>query len=142
MLTLWRPRRDLVRWNRPFDDFFNWGIDGGPRARNYTPAVDIEEKADAFLLRADLPGIDENAIDVKVEDGVLVLSGTREASREEEEKGYRYRERRCGAFSRQFRLGDSVDAEKIQAKYEKGVLTVELPKKEAIKPKQIPVISN
>jgi HSP20 family protein len=121
---------------RGFDRLFD---DGEPRG--YAPAVDITEEEDHFLIKADLPGVDEKDIEVKVHDGVLLLSGKREETREEEE-GYSYRERRSGSFCRQFRLGRNVDAEKIEAAYKKGVLEVKLPKKEEAKPRQIAVSSN
>jgi HSP20 family protein len=141
MLTLWRPYRGLARWSREFDDLFNWSWGNGESV-SFSPSVDIEEKKDKFILRADLPGLDKKDVDVKVQDNVLLLSGKREESKEEEKDGAKYSERRFGAFSRQFRLGSNVETGKIKASYKKGVLTVVLPKRPEVQPKQIPVSVN
>jgi HSP20 family protein len=133
MLTLWNPRTQLFPWR---SDFFSAWAD---EPASYLPAVDIEETDGGFVLKADLPGVDEKAIEVTVHDGVLTLSGKREESRDEQtEYGHR-RERRFGSFARSFRLGDEVSSEGIVASYKNGVLTVTLPKKEESKPRQIPV---
>jgi len=137
MLTLWKPFNDLARFH---DDLFRRGRNG--ELVRFTPAVDIEELEDRFVLSADLPGIDEKDLEITVHDGVLVLSGKREVSQEEERDGGLYRERSHGSFCRQFRLGPHVDPEKIEAHFSKGVLQVTLPKKEEAKPKQIPVATN
>lgn len=134
MLTLWRPYADWFRTATALDRIFDWG-DDHLEASGLTPAVDIDEEAERFVLRADLPGFEEKDLDVRVHDGVLLLSGKREARRDEGT----YRERRHGSFCRQFQLGGSVDETKIEANYKNGVLTVVLPKKEEVKPRQIPV---
>ena len=137
MLTLWRPHRDLFRWGREFDEMLRWPDGDGDAL--FTPAVDIEEHKDAFVLRADLPGVVEKDIEVTVHEGVLLLSGKRSSSREDKTEHGLYRERRHGSFRREFRLGEAVNAEAISATYQSGVLTVTLPKKEQNKPMQIPV---
>ena len=138
MLTLWRPFGGLFGLSREFDEQF-WGKPSNGNHADFAPAVDIEEKEDHFLVSADLPGVSEKDIEVKLQDGVLLLSGKREASKEEKTEAGTYRERSYGSFCRSFTLGDGVDAEKIEAAYKNGVLTVKLPKKEEIKPRQIPV---
>ncbi|MFH1131398.1 MAG: Hsp20/alpha crystallin family protein [Pseudomonadota bacterium] len=138
MLTLWNPQRELFNWSREFEDLFNWNAGNGNRT-GLTPAVDIEEKEDSFVLKADLPGVEEKEIEVKVHDGTLLLTGKREESKEEEKEGMSYRERSYGSFCRQFRLGAKIDSEKIGAEYKNGVLTVVLPKKEDAKPREIPI---
>ena len=141
MLTLWRPFSGLFDLSREIDDLF-WDKPSNGNQVDYTPAVDIEEKEDKFVIHADLPGISEKDIELKVHDGVLLLSGKREAAKEEKtEKGY-YKERSYGSFCRSFTLGDTVEAEKIEASYKNGVLTVSLPKKAETKPRQIPVSTN
>lgn len=138
MLTLWTPRNGLFRFNPFFDDLWSWGRDnGGPRS--FSPAVDIDEDETKFTIRADLPGVKEEDIEVTVNEGTLVLSGKREETKEEETDGGYYRERSYGSFCRTFRLGTSVDRNGIEANYEGGVLSVVLPKKEELKPRQIPV---
>ena len=138
MLTRWRPFHDVVRFNREFSRFAHPDGDNDELAK-FTPAVDIEETDEAIVLSADLPGVDEEDIDITVHQGVLVLAGKREDDRDEETDNSVYRERRHGSFFRQFRLGSKVNAEAIVAAYKNGVLTVTLPKKEEAKPKQIKV---
>ena len=140
MLTLWRPNHDLFRWNREFDRLFD-AAPGNGHSRAMSPAVDLDEEENRFVIRADLPGMDQKDIEVRVHEGTLLLAGKREAKQEQKsETGY-YRERRYGSFSRSFKLGSAVDDSKIEATYENGVLTVVLPKKEEVKPRQIPVHS-
>jgi HSP20 family protein len=131
----------LARWSREFDDLFNWSWGNGERV-SFSPAVDIQEQEDKYILRADLPGLDKKDVDVKVQDNILLLSGKREQSRAEEGEGATYRERRFGAFSRQFRLGSNVKTGKIKASYKNGVLKVVLPKRPESQPRLIPVSVN
>jgi HSP20 family protein len=140
MLTLFRPHLDLLRHARYLDSLFADppSTDNGT-ARWYSPAVDIAEEENHFVLTADLPGVDEKNVELTVHEGVLILTGKREAATEKQSEGGYHRERRHGSFTRQFRLGSQVDAEKIAASYKDGVLTVTIPKKEEIKPRQIPV---
>jgi HSP20 family protein len=101
------------------------------------PAVDIVEKDAAYEVTADLPGFDDKDVEVKVVDNALVIKGEKKEEKEEKRKGYHLHERRSGSFERQFRLPEGVDADKIEATFKKGVLTVALPKKpEARKPEK------
>jgi HSP20 family protein len=98
-------------------------------------AADITEGDKAYEITAELPGMDEKNIDVKVVNGGLSIKGEKKDEREEKEKDYYLSERRYGSFERYFRLPEGVDADKIEASFKKGVLTVTLPKKaEAQKP--------
>jgi HSP20 family protein len=99
------------------------------------PAVDVVESEKAYEITADLLGMDEKNIEVKVAEGVLTMKGERQEEKEEKKKDYYLQERSFGSFQRNFELPDSVDADKIEASFKKGVLTVKLPKKaEAQKP--------
>jgi HSP20 family protein len=99
------------------------------------PAVDVIESEKGYEITADLPGMDEKNIEVKVSDGVLTMKGERQEEKEEKKKDYYLQERSFGSFQRSFELPESVDADKIEASFKKGVLTVKLPKKpEAQKP--------
>ncbi len=99
------------------------------------PAVDIVEKDNAFEVTAELPGMDEKDIEVKVADNYLTIKGEKQEEKEEKKKGYYLQERHFGSFERSFRVPESVDADKIGAAFKKGVLKVTLPKKpEARKP--------
>ena len=100
-----------------------------------TPAVDIAENEKAFELTAELPGMDEKNIEVKVANGNLIIKGEKQEEKEEKKKDYYMRERNFGSFERRFEMPEGVDADKIEASFKKGVLTLTLPKKlEAQKP--------
>lgn len=108
-------------------------------AADWSPAVDIREEADRFVLHADLPGIDPKDIDITMEDGTLTIRGERKLDREEEREGYRRVERVRGNFYRRFALPDTADAEGITARSDKGVLEVVIPKQPKVQPKRITV---
>ena len=93
-----------------------------------TPAVDIVEKDKAYEVSAELPGMDENNIEVKVANGMLTIKGEKKEEKEEKRKDYYHSERRYGSFERRFLVPDGVDTSKIEASFKKGVLTVMLPK--------------
>jgi HSP20 family protein len=148
-LEAWRPfeslRREIDRLFEDFDrDFwrapFRRSIfDVEPFWRREliiaAPAVDIVEKDNAYEVTADLPGIDEKNIEVKLSDGSLTIRGEKKEEKEEKKKDYYLHERHFGSFERSFRLPETVDTDKIEASFKKGVLTVTLPKKlEAQKP--------
>jgi HSP20 family protein len=99
------------------------------------PAVDVTESDKAFEVTAELPGMDDKNIEVKVVNGNLTIKGEKQEEKEEKKKDYYLHERRFGSFERCFQVPDGVDADKIEASFKKGVLTVTLPKKpEAQKP--------
>jgi len=105
----------------------------------WAPAVDIFEKDHDLVIRAELPGVNKDDIDVGIEDGVLTLRGERKREAEVED-GSAYRlERVYGAFTRSFTLPTTVDASKIEAAYKDGVLQVTVPKLEAAKPKKVQI---
>lgn len=99
------------------------------------PAVDVVESEKAYELSAELPGMDEKNIEVKVVNGNLTIKGEKQEEKEEKKKDYYLHERNFGSFERSFGIPEGVDADKIEASFKKGVLTVTLPKKpEAQKP--------
>lgn len=111
-----------------------------PRAsRPWSPAVDIIENADALVLKADLPDVKIEDIDIRVENQTLTLRGQRRFEKDETVKGYHRIERSYGDFVRSFSVPSTVDTENVQADYKNGVLTITLPKKEAAKPRQVKV---
>ncbi len=119
----WGWRRPLAR--SPFDVEPFWrGVSGF----GGVPAVDIAEKEKEYEITAELPGMDESNIDVKFADGVLTIKGEKKEEKEEKKKDYYLSERRYGSFQRSFPVPESVDADKIEAKFVNGVLTVRLPK--------------
>ena len=141
MLTVWKPFNQMTRWHQDLDNWFNWNTEN-EAPLHFKPSVDVRETENEFLLQADLPGIDKKDIEVKVEDGILYMSGKRESTQNEQKDGYRYRERQYGSFERRFSLGDHIAIENIKASHENGVLTLTLPKREEAKPKQIEVTVN
>jgi HSP20 family molecular chaperone IbpA len=116
------------------DNFLNSGS-----VRNYGPACDIEETDKAYLVHTELPGLEEKDIDVSLANGVLVISGEKKDERHEENANRVISERRYGSFQRSFKLPSSVKTDQVKASYKKGVLTIEIPKAEEAKPKQIKV---
>jgi HSP20 family protein len=106
---------------------------------SWIPSVDIFEAEDEIVLRTELPGLSEEDVEITIENGRLALKGEKRFEREETEGDYRRVESRYGSFYRSFALPNSVDREKIEAKFDKGVLNVTLPKAEVAKPKRIEV---
>lgn len=103
-----------------------------------SPAVDLVEKDKEYEITAELPGLDEKNVQVKLSDSTLTISGEKKEEREEKERGYHLSERRYGAFRRAFRIPEGVDRERIEASFGKGVLTIKLPKSsEGHKPEKI-----
>ena len=132
-LVTYRPYSLWNEMERSFGRFFE------DRSRYSGVAVDIREVEDGYVLEADLPGLAEKDIDVKVENDILTLSSVHEEKKEEERDGYLMRERRTAGFRRSFYLAKDIDREKIEAKLENGLLTVHLHKSETAKPRQIEV---
>ncbi|HLH38700.1 MAG TPA: Hsp20/alpha crystallin family protein [Bryobacteraceae bacterium] len=111
-----------------------------PGARPWVPPVDIKETENELILKADIPDIDMKDIDVRMENGTLMLRGERKFEDSKDGSGGWHRvERSYGTFERVFALPDTVDPENVKADYKNGVLTVTLPKKEVAKPRQIKV---
>lgn len=106
---------------------------------NWSPAVDIKEEDERFVLKADIPGVDPKDIDVTMADGVLTIKGERKHESEEEANGYKRVERSYGSFYRRFSLPDTADAERVTAKGKDGVLEVFIPKQEKVQPRRIAV---
>jgi HSP20 family protein len=139
----WRPLANLRREiDRLFDDF---GLGAARRPGGQTlfdvepfwrgelsfgkaPAVDLAEKDKEYEITAELPGLDENNVEVKFADGLLTIKGEKREEKEEKKKDYYLSERRFGSFQRSFQVPDGVDADKIAASFKNGVLTVTLPK--------------
>ena len=143
-LVRWEPVRELhsmqQEMNRLFNTFFdapNGPSTGGPR--RWVPAMDLVELDDHFVLRADLPGLDEGDVKLEISDNVLTVSGERRFEHEDRKEGFYRLERGAGTFSRSLTLPDGVDAEKIAASFDKGVLEVRIPKPEERKPRRVEI---
>lgn len=122
--------------NRLFDLDQDAHIDG---VATWRPAVDIIGTEENYILRADLPGVDPDAVDIEVEAGVLRIKGERDNVREENENNFQRYERSSGKFSRRFTLPDAVDVDKISAKTVHGVLEIIIPKQPKLAPKKIKI---
>jgi HSP20 family protein len=144
VLTRWEPFREFStlqdRLNRLFRESY------GPEGREesltttgFAPPVDVYEDEHNVTLKIEVPGIDEKDIEVRIENNVLTVHGERKFEKEEKEENFRRVERQYGSFTRTFTLPTTVDAEKVSAHYDKGILKVALPKKAEAKPKQIKV---
>lgn len=108
---------------------------------DWVPAVDVKEDKDAFIIKADIPGVEPKDIEVHMENGMLTIRGTREQESKEERDGYKRVERVSGNFYRRFGLPDTADADKISAKSNHGVLEIRIPKQEKVQPRKIDVKS-
>jgi HSP20 family protein len=139
-ISPWRPFRELEEWERRFDDLFGRPLWRLPvEERGWMPAVDVFEKEDRFVVKAELPGMKEEDIDVSVVGDTLSIRGEKKTETEIKEEDYYRCERSYGSFYRSIPLPSNVDANKIEASFEDGVLEVALPKSAKIKPKKIAV---
>ena len=121
--------------DRLFDAFF-----GREReSRRWVPQMDLVEAEDHFVLKADLPGLDEGDVSIEVQDGTLTISGERKAEHESRERGWYRIERSFGSFSRSLTLPDRVDPDGISASFDRGVLEVRIPKPEEHKPRRVEI---
>lgn len=126
---------ELLRWD-PFTDLVRPGL---TRLGTFTPSFDVRETADAFVLTADMPGVNEKDLDIQLTNNRLTISGKRESEREEKGETYYRAERSWGSFARSFTLPTEIDANKVTAELKSGVLTVQLPRQAAVQPKKIAV---
>jgi len=147
-LVRWDPARELDSFqtdmNRLFDSFFSRtsgtaasGSNG--YGRRWIPSMDLVETDDELVLRADLPGLDRDDVEIEVKDNVLTISGERKAEHEEKGEGFYRVERASGRFSRSLGLPQGVDASAVAAKFDRGVLEVRIPKPEERKPTRIEI---
>ena len=143
-IVRWEPFRDLVttqdRLNRLFNETMGRFVGSeGVRSGAWLPAVDIYENEQNIVLKAELPGIDPKDVEATVHEGTLYLKGERKYEKEVKEESYHHVERSYGSFARSFELPASVDADKVQAEFKDGVLTLTMPKKEEAKAKKIKI---
>jgi len=154
VMERWRPGRGLIRWSpfremeemeRRINDVFGRPLLPAIWRRTpveeigWAPAIEMFEKDDKFMVKAELPGMKEEDIDVSVVGDTLTIKGERKAESEVKEEDYYCCERSYGSFTRSITLPSSVDAKNIEASYENGVLEISLPKAAEVKPKKITV---
>lgn len=142
-LIRWDPIRELDSlqsdMNRLFDSFFGDRRADGRTARRWIPAMDLAESEDHLVLRADLPGMTEDDVDIEIKDGVLTISGERKSEHEEKSEGFHRVERTFGSFSRSLTLPQGVEASAVDAKFSQGVLEVRVPKPAESKPMRVAI---
>ena len=123
---------------REIDRLFGRMFDA-PAAQRWAPAMDLIEAEDHYLLKADLPGMSDEDVAIEFERGVLTVSGERKAEHAEHGEGWHRIERSSGRFSRQLTLPDGVDADAVSAHFDRGVLSVRIPKPERVQPRRIAI---
>jgi len=128
------------RVNRIFRESYSpEGSDEALTTANFAPPVDVYEDEHSITLKLEVPGVDEKAIDVSIENNTLTVRGERTLEKEEKAENFQRVERQYGSFTRSFTVPNSVDPEQVTAHYDKGVLKISLAKKAEAKPKQIKV---
>lgn len=156
-LVRWNPVRDLTSWssmvdalpdigqmqremNLLFDSFFRGGqFDDGSHGDFLSPAVDIVERDDEYIVEAELPGLTKDDVKISIEGNILTIKGEKKQEKVKEGRNAHRTERAYGAFMQSFTLPTSVKTDKIEANYRDGILTITLPKAEEAKPKAIEV---
>ena len=142
----WEPVGELATVQNEMNRLFNTMFDqpGQPRRGNGTaprwvPAMDLIESDDHYVLRADLPGLSQEDVNIELESNVLTVSGERKADDELRDEGYYRVERAFGAFARSLTLPEGVDPDAIQANFDRGVLEIRIPKPEERKPRKVTI---
>ena len=148
-LTPWRPFEDFGRFpslwegffprgGRLFEDLFrDWPA--AARSGGFVPAVDLSENDTHYTLTVEIPGVQKGDVQVELQDDMLVIHGEKKSEREEKKDRGRYLERSYGSFTRSFTLPSDADAERLEASFKDGVLSIRMPRREPIKPKQIAI---
>ena len=142
-IVRWDPVGELdslqTDMNRLFDGFFGAQTPNGAARRRWIPAMDLVETEHDLVLRADLPGVSEDDVDIEIKDNVLTVTGERKAQHEEKSEGFYRVERAFGRFSRSLSLPDGIDAGAVSADVDRGVLEVRVPKPAERKPTRIEI---
>ena len=126
-------------FNQPFGGFENFGLEQQLAPENFLPPVDISEDDHNITLQAEIPGVKQEDLNITLENNVLTISGERKFKEEEKKENFHRIERRYGKFTRSFTLPATVDAEKVNATFENGLLNITLAKREEFKAKQITI---
>ena len=140
-LSQYDPLGNFPATFRTFEDAVARMLNEPRGARPWSPSVDIFETENDLVLKADLPDVKLEDIEVRVENQTLTLKGERKFEKDESNSGFHRIERQYGTFVRTFTVPTSVDPERVAAEYKNGVLTVRLPKKEAAKPRQVKILA-
>jgi HSP20 family protein len=141
----WEPFRGLVSTQDHFNQLFNdtfaraFGDQQEVSPRAWIPPVDIYETGDSLVLKAELPGINPDDVEIRVEDSTLYLKGERKFEKEVKEENLHRVERSYGTFTRSFSLPNTIDSDEVKAEYQNGILTLTMPKREEAKPRSIKI---
>jgi HSP20 family protein len=146
-LTRWNPATDAgnltQRMERMFDEMVGRGLwrtsEERPLRGSWVPAINILERQDAMVITADLPGLKAEDVDVTVEEGTLAIRGERKLEEAAESETYHRVERLYGVFERTFTLPNSVDVDKIEARFSNGEMVLTMPKHEESKPRTVKI---
>ena len=141
----WDPFRDLItlreKMNRLFEDAVtSRGEEKDLISSTWSPAVDIYENENELVLTAEVPGLEEKDVEIKIEDNTLSVRGERKFEKETKEENYHRIERSYGTFYRSFTLPNAIDQDKIQAEHENGVLKITMPKRTELKPRKVKIL--
>ncbi len=142
-LVPWKPFGDLRILRKEMDDLWSRFLEGRPfagfMAEGWAPSADISETKDKVIVKVDLPGLEAADVQLSISGDLLTVKGEKKQEQEEKDEHHHYVERSYGAFQRSFRLPVEVDSDKVQAKFDKGVLRITLPKTARAKKKEIKV---
>ena len=145
-LIRWTPQKNLNNFRHEFEDLFNsYGLDKFFKndeerlASTWSPAIDVLENKDNYVIEAELPGIDKKDVKIDITDDLLTIKGEKQTSKNQDSNNYYCTERVYGSFYRSFKLPNNVDGQNIKAEYKNGILKLSIPKTEAAKPKTIEI---
>lgn len=144
-LVTWNPYQELSNWHRDIDDLFRRFFPGDNEETHHSsmtswlPTMEAFEGDGQYVIRADVPGVDPNEVEVTIMNDTLTLKGERKRSNEVKEKDYHYSETVYGRFERRLALPKGVDADKIAAKFENGVLEISVPLPQSAAGRKIPI---
>jgi HSP20 family protein len=145
MVTRWDPFGEALSLRDAMNRLFEQAVlqpsaDGSSqRESGFVPPLDVHESQDAYTIKVSLPGVKPDDVDIQYQQGMLTISGEVRAEEDHEQGAYHIRERRSGRFSRSLRLPDMVSADKAEATFDHGVLTLRMPKAEETKPRRIAI---
>jgi HSP20 family protein len=144
-VAVWHPFQEIEEMGRHFEDFFGspflpaiWRRFPGD-GKAWSPAIDVMEKDKEYIVKAELPGVKEEDVDISISGNMLTISGEKETESETKKKGYYYSESSYGSFSRSVTIPSNVNTDKIEACYDKGILEITLPKTAEAKTKKVKV---
>ena len=145
-MAQWRPFGDLESWITPWEGLFprrrffdDMLRDFGGSRRNFVPAVELSETDESYTITVELPGVKKDDVQVDLREGMLIVQGEKRSEREEKKERGRYLERTYGSFCRTFALPSDADSDQLKASFKDGVLTIQVPRSEESKPRQIAI---